>query len=388
MRDDHEQIKREIREAAEQNMGLKSELRRAWEKVGKDLGLAQKAAPTRYDSYRSETWQPAERAALYGEPSRDLGAELRQNDSLQALMRDRRGAAVLHVAPESLLTRTVIHSGTITPAPSRQAGIVPEARRTLRVQELLTTIPTSSSVVEWISVGSHAKVVSPQAEGAPKAENEITFERREEKIRTIATWIPATKQILEDIDGLENFLTSSLAYAVAEEFEDQLLFGSGSGENLNGLYTQAAAFNTALLGTSWTRLDVIGRAIQQLAAGDEMRPDFLVVHPQDYWAIMLSKDQHGRYLIANPQDPNTLRSLFDLAVAQCSAMAPGTFLLGTTDPRAAVIRMRQPITIEISTEHADYFTRNMVAIRAEMRAALLVMRPSAFIKGNLTSSPA
>jgi hypothetical protein len=50
--------------------------------------------------------------------------------------------------------------------------------------------------------------------------------------------------------------------------------------------------------------------------------------------------------------------------------------------------MRQPITVEISTEHSDYFTRNLVAIRAELRAALVVMRPGAFIKGSLTSSPA
>jgi hypothetical protein len=50
--------------------------------------------------------------------------------------------------------------------------------------------------------------------------------------------------------------------------------------------------------------------------------------------------------------------------------------------------MRQDATVEISTEHADYFVRNMVAIRAELRAALVVMRPGAYVKGNLTSSPA
>jgi triphosphoribosyl-dephospho-CoA synthetase len=51
-------------------------------------------------------------------------------------------------------------------------------------------------------------------------------------VRTIATWLPASKQILEDFDGLKRSCESTLAYAVAEEFEDQLLFGSGSGENL------------------------------------------------------------------------------------------------------------------------------------------------------------
>jgi HK97 family phage major capsid protein len=217
---------------------------------------------------------------------------------------------------------------------------------------------------------------------------EITFEKREEKVRTIATWIPASKQILEDCEGLEAFLRSSLVYAVEEEFEDQLLFGSGAGENLNGLVTQAAVFDTSLLGTNWTRIDVLARAVQQLAMANEMQPTFVVLNSADFWQIALQKDANGRYLVADPQNASTLRTLFGLAVIECSSMSQGQFLLGTSDPRAAVIRMRQPITVEISTEHADYFTRNLVAIRAELRAALVVMRPGAFVKGSLTSSPA
>jgi HK97 family phage major capsid protein len=318
----------------------------------------------------------------------DLGRALRESEAIKDLIANGRGTAVLKIAPEGLLTRAVITSGGLAPAPERIPGIVPEPRRRLRVQDLLTTIPTNSNLIEWITVQSHAKVVSPQAEGEPKAENEITFEKREARVRTIASWLPASKQILEDFDGLEAFLQSTLAYAVAEEFEDQLLFGSGAGENLNGLLTQATNFDTSLLGTTWNRIDVIGRAIHQLAAANELSPNFVVLHPADFWDMLLAKDAEQRYLIANPQDPRTVDKLFNLVVVTTSAMSPGTFLLGTSDPRGAQIRMRQPLTVEISTEHADYFARNLVAIRAELRAALVVMRPTAFIKGSLTSSPA
>jgi HK97 family phage major capsid protein len=350
------------------------------------------------DTPRIRQWR-AERAAVGGYvPSADpgdthflhadLGRALRENEAIKDLIANGRGTAVLKIAPEGLLTRTVLTSGGLAPAPERIPGITPEPRRRLRVQDLLTTIPTNSAIVEWITVNSHAKVVSPQTEGAIKAENEITFQKHEARVRTIATWMPASKQILEDFDGLEAFLRSSLTYAVAEEFEDQLLFGSGAGENLHGLVTQAVPFDTSLLGTSWTRIDVIGRAIHQLAAANELPPTFAVLHPADFWDLALEKDAQGRYLIANPQDPRTVTSLFNLLVVTTSAMSPGTFLLGTSDPRGAQIRMRQPLTVEISTEHADYFARNLVAIRAELRAALVVMRPGAFIKGSLTSSPA
>jgi HK97 family phage major capsid protein len=317
----------------------------------------------RTKAWRSEAGTPS----YIGGAPRSLTDEIRNNDTLRALVSSGRGVSV---------------------APERMPGILPEPRRRLRVQDLITQVPTSSNLVEWVDVSSHDKTAAPVAETSAKPEAAIAFQKREERVRTIATWIPASKQILEDFEGLRAFLESSLAYAISEEFEGQLLFGSGAGENLNGLVTQAAVFNTSLLGTNWTRIDVIGRAIQQLAAADELMPDFIVLNPTDYWSLALTKDAEGRYLISNPMDPRTLNTLFGLAVVECSAMAQGQFLLGTSNPAAAQIRMRQPITVEISTEHADYFTRNLVAIRAELRAALVVMRPGAFVKGNLTSSPA
>jgi hypothetical protein len=42
--------------------------------------------------------------------------------------------------------------------------------------------------------------------------------------------------------------------------------GDNIGKHLNGLTTQATAFNASLLGSVWNRLDVIARAIQQAEA--------------------------------------------------------------------------------------------------------------------------
>jgi hypothetical protein len=44
--------------------------------------------------------------------------------------------------------------------------------------------------------------------------------------------------------------------------------------------------------------------------------------------------------------------------------------------------------VEISTQHADFFVLNQVAIRAEKRLALVVKRPASFIRGTFTQSPA
>jgi hypothetical protein len=45
----------------------------------------------------------------------------------------------------------------------------------------------------------------------------------------------------------------------------------------------------------------------------------------------------------------------------------------------AAIWDRNDATVEISREHSDYFTRNMIAVLAEERLALTVFAPLAFV---------
>jgi hypothetical protein len=148
----------------------KRELIEMWEEAGRDLGVLPDDLP------------PAKRAQLeraaHGEnwfcaggATRSLTDEIRNNDTLRALVSSGRGTAVLKFNPGDLLTRTTITSGGISVQPERQPGIIAEPRRRLRVQNMLTTVPVSSSLVEWVRVLSHAKVVSPQVEGQIKAEN-------------------------------------------------------------------------------------------------------------------------------------------------------------------------------------------------------------------------
>ena len=39
-------------------------------------------------------------------------------------------------------------------------------------------------------------------------------------------------------------------------------------------------------------------------------------------------------------------------------------------------------TIDISTEHSDFFTKNLVAVRAEERLAFVVYRTTALVYGS------
>jgi hypothetical protein len=50
-----------------------------------------------------------------------------------------------------------------------------------------------------------------------------------------------------------------------------------------------------------------------------------------------------------------------------------------------VVWDRERSTISVSDSHADFFIRNMLAILAEMRAAMGVIRPSGFVTVDLSA---
>jgi hypothetical protein len=77
-------------------------------------------------------------------------------------------------------------------------------------------------------------------------------------------------------------------------------------------------------------------------------------------------------------------SLFGLILIPTVSINKGTFLIGSGSSAASEVRDRQELLVEVSTEHMDYFVKNLVAIRAEKRLALLVKRPGSYVTGSFT----
>jgi HK97 family phage major capsid protein len=216
----------------------------------------------------------------------------------------------------------------------RIPGIVPEPRRDLKIRNVLPSRPTSLQVVDFVKVTTPPGIASPAPENTTKAENFVGFTSYSERIKTIATWQPASKQILDDFAELSGYIETSLPYYVDLAEELGLLAGDGTGENLHGILPQATAFNTGLLvpASGWTRIDIIGRAIQQLMNAYELTPTFVVLNPTDWWALRMTKDSLGRYIIGDPQNGQDVPRLFDLDVVWTPSMTQGTFLVGTVIP--------------------------------------------------------
>jgi HK97 family phage major capsid protein len=263
--------------------------------------------------------------------------------------------------------------------PQRIAGWVTPPNRILTIRDLLPQGRTTSNAVDFVQETGFTNNAAPVAEGAQKPESSLEFTLRTAPVRTIAHWLQASKQVLEDIPQLESYINTRLTYGLKLVEEEQLLAGDGTGQNLLGLIPQATPYDRTRSKPGDTRIDIVRRAMTQLRLS-QYQPDAVVLHPTDWEDIELQKNTQGTYIWANPRGllgP----TLWGLPVVESTSLAPGEFLVGAFKI-AAQIWDRDDVQVDISTEDRDNFIKNMVTIRVEERLALVVYRPESFIFGD------
>lgn len=265
-----------------------------------------------------------------------------------------------------------------------QPGIVTQPNRRMTVRDLITPGRTDSSVVAYVRETGFTNSAATVSEGTVKPASNIDYEEKQAVVVTIAHYIKASKQILDDFKQLQSQVDGRLRYGLKYVEETQLLKGSGSGNNLNGIYTQATSYSAPITLTSPTRIDQL-RLMMLQAEIAEYSATGIVLHPSDWTEIELKKDTLGRYIIGNPQG-NTPPSLWGRPVVTTQSMTVDTALVGAFMLGAQLFD-REDANVVIATMNEDDFIRNLITIRCEERLTLAVYRPEAFIKStNLLGS--
>jgi HK97 family phage major capsid protein len=239
------------------------------------------------------------------------------------------------------------------------------------------------AAVDYVKVSAFVNAASPQVEAGTKGQSDMTLQSVSAPVITLAHWIRASKQILSDLPGLTEAVNGHLTYGLKLIEERELLSGDGTGQHLLGLIPQATVFDTSLLTGSYNRLDIIARAIQQ-AERTDYAVDTIVLNTDDFWGMALTKDKNDRYIFGDPSASN-IPTLWGRPVAVTNSMGSGHFLVGAS--LTALIRDRMDAIVEVSENVNDDFIHNMVVLRCEERLCLQVMRPAAWVYGNMTTSP-
>jgi HK97 family phage major capsid protein len=264
--------------------------------------------------------------------------------------------------------------------PQRDPEIVATPRRAFILRDLLRVRPATSNAVEYVEETGFTNNAGVVAEGELKPESGLSFEAKSAAVRTIAHTVTATTQMVADSSQMADLIEGALSYGVGLAEERQILYGDGTGQNLQGIMTHPAVqvHNIADGSSGDTRIDAIRRAITRARLA-EYPVTGLVIHPEDWEDIELTKDSNGRYIYIEAPSAGGAGTFWRLAVVDSTAIEPGVALLGAFG-LGATIWDRQAATVRISEHHEDYFRRNLVLVRGESRLTLTIGRPQAFVK--------
>lgn len=285
---------------------------------------------------------------------------------------------------------TITAFGSVTRDP-----MVFQPKRTRRVRDLFPQRTTTSAVIEYFRMTGFTNAASTVAErdGSAfqlKPQSAMTFVGEQAPVRTIAHWEAAHRNALADEPQLRGIIDNELLYGLRLEEDNQILNGSGTGEDLMGLLTvtgtQSYAWSSgATAPVSDNMADAIRRAAT-LSFLAFYEPTGVVLHPSDWEKIELAKDANGQYLVAVSVALGGEPRVWRMPVIDSPAIAEGTAVVGAFGTGAQLYD-REEANIRISEHHSDFFIRNAIVILAEERLALAIKRPESFVIVDFDMAP-
>jgi HK97 family phage major capsid protein len=227
-----------------------------------------------------------------------------------------------------------------------------------------------------------------------KPESALTFEQASAPVVTIAHWIPITRQALADMAQLQSYIEDRLLVGLERRLNSQVVTGDGTGANLTGILNTSgiqtadnayfAGLATPLndAGTPNEKFNRILDAMYTLIeVGAQSQATFIAMHPTNIEQIMTTTDGNRQYMGGGPFAAGGVRTLWGLPLVAERSITANHALVG--DGTMAAIWDREDANILVDTIN-DQFVRNMLTILAELRAALTVFRPSAFVDVTLS----
>lgn len=310
-----------------------------------------------------------------------LGGTVIKSEALKAFAASIEGNKRLSIPVSAALLSGDVPAGIVEP--QRLAGIDVLPKQRLFIRDLIAPGRTTSPAIFWVQQTGFVNAAKATAEGTAKAYSSISFAAKLTGVSTIAHMFKASKQILDDFAQLGSTIDIEMRYGLKYVEEQEILFGDGTGVHMHGIIPQASVFDPAFDVEDQSGIDDLRLAMLQCQLA-RLPSSGHVLHFMDWAKIELTKDSLGRYILANPlglAGP----VLWGLPVVATEAVGfEGKFLTGAFQTGAQLFD-REDANVVISTENADDFEKNMISIRCEERAALIVKRPEAFVYGPFTA---
>lgn len=257
------------------------------------------------------------------------------------------------------------------------AKMIPTALNPFTIVNMINWIPTTADLIPYMRETAVSFMADIVLEGELKPESTLEFGPDSLEVDVIAHWIRVSKQILDDAPALAAYIEGRMSYGLRLKLEYLVI--NGDTKSFKGLMK---AGNSLTVVAEDNAIDTISTA-KAKAYANFLPPETVILNPQDWADIEQSKGTDGHYLFGSP-GAAVQPVLWGLKVMQSPAMPIGKHWTGNIT-MATEGYILQDTTVELSTEDGDNFRKNLVTIRAEMRAAFGVVMPDAAVTGDLVN---
>lgn len=319
----------------------------------------------------------ARRGGGGGDGAKSLGQMVCESDDVKNFVAKSGAKGTVRITVQNAITSGTGSAGDLI-VPQRDTEIIAIPRRQLTIRNLLTVGRTTSNSVEYARMVARTNNAAVVAENTQKAESAYTWEQRDAPVRTVAHWVPVSRNAMDDIPQLQGEIDGELRYGLDLVEENEILKGDGTGQHILGLVAEATDYSPAFAPADETDIDTLRLALLQASLA-EYPADGIVLHPTRWAKIELTKDGELRYIFANVIQMSGPQ-LWGRPVIATQAMDEDEFLAGAFRV-AAKIYDRMDTEVLISSEDRDNFVKNMLTVRAEKRLGLAVKRPAALVTG-------
>ena len=312
----------------------------------------------------------------------DLDVELKSKESELRLAKSNPAGAVELKAPATMLISTHTIGDVRRTSKDTQLTDIMSYKPT--VWDDLPKVFTNAPKHYWTEKQNIEGDAGVTAEGAVKPLRDFEIVARSAEAVKIAVVEKASKEILDDVDGMRSFITTDMSQEVQETMEYNALRGAGTAGQITGIYTIATAFNAGGKTVVNANLfDVLRLAVAQITIAGG-RATTIVLNPFDMVDLDLAKDTNGAYILP-PFTSASGTNIKGVKVIEDVNLPVGEFMV--YDRTKAQIRIREDIDLTSGYENDD-FRRNLVMFIAEARLFNVIKEnhKPAFVKGNIATA--
>ena len=309
--------------------------------------------------------------------------QLETNREELVKMKGNKNVSLSFKAAGDMLISTNVSGGNV-PVEQRLAGLNAIPSRTVRLLDIVSRGTAESNVISWVYQANKDGAAGGTSEGALKNQIDFDLVVASESVKKRTAFIKISEEMLGDIAFMEAEINNELMRELLKDVENQVYQGDGTGNNLNGILTTAAAFAAGTFaGTvdNANEADVLTVAANQIKIGEFDAPNYIMMNPSDVTILKLIKTSttDKRYIDRLVMIAGQM-SLDGIPIIETTLVAAGTYLIGAFD--LATVYDKGSMSIEVGRD-SDDFTKNLVTVLAEWRGLCIVKNNDrgAFVTG-------